>query len=148
MIGCGLKWWDLGTFSADCISCEWRATSVCGVLWILARLSGCNTFLLSVCIRSSERQCGVYFSVSTSPRVILVGTVVWATTSFVFKVYIDSAKTASNSDVAAAVWVAGYYPRRPSHRPSLITLDYCLTYTYFVGVFSLQLHNHLPSLLI
>ena len=49
-----------------------------------------------------------------SPRVILVGTVVRAAASFVFKVCIDSAKTASNSDVAAAIWVAGYHPRQPS----------------------------------
>ena len=93
---------------------EWRATSVCGVLWILARQLDCNTFFLSVCVRSSELQCGVHFSVSTSPRVILVGTVVRAAASFVCKVCIDSAETASNSDVAAAVWVAGYHPRRPS----------------------------------
>ena len=81
--------------------------------------SDCNTFLLSVCVRSSELQRGVHFSVSTSPRVILVGTVVRAAASFVFKVCIDSAKTASNSDVAAAVLVAGYNPQWPSQKQSL-----------------------------
>ena len=101
---------------------EWRATSVCGELWILARQLDCNTFFLSVCVRSSELQCGVHFSVSTSPRVILVGTVVRAAASFVYKVCINSAKTASNSDVAAAVWVAGYYPRRPSHKVHVAAL--------------------------
>ena len=54
--------------------------------------SDCNTFFLSVCVRSSELQCGVHFSVSTSPRVILVGTVVRAAASFVYKVCINSAK--------------------------------------------------------
>ena len=73
--------------------------------------SDCNTFLLSVGIRSSELQFGVHLFVFSSP---LVGTVVRAATSFVFKVYIDSAKTVSNSDVAAAAWVVGYNPRRPS----------------------------------
>ena len=42
---------------------------------ILARQSDCNTFLLSVCVRSSELQVGVHLSVSSSPRVILDGTV-------------------------------------------------------------------------
>ena len=109
-----------GTFSADCIFCEWRATSVCGVLWILARQLDCNTFFLSVCVRSSELQCGVHLSVFSSPRVILVGTVVRAAASFVYKVCIDSAHSASNSDVAAAVWVAGDHPRQPSQRLSVL----------------------------
>ena len=82
--------------------------------------SDCNTLLLSVCVRSSELQSGVHLFVFSSPRVFLVGTVVRAAASFVFKVCIDSAKTASNSDVAAAVWVAGYNPRRPSHLASSI----------------------------
>ena len=57
---------------------EWRATSVCGVLWILARQFDCNTFLLSVCVRSSELESGVHLSVFSSPRVFLVGTVLRA----------------------------------------------------------------------
>ena len=85
--------------------------------------SDCNTFLLSVCVRSSELQSGVHLFVFSSPRVFLVGTVVRAAASFVFKVCIDSAKTASNSDVAAAVWVAGYNPRRPSQYAAVNGFD-------------------------
>ena len=42
---------------------------------------GCNTFFLSICVRSSELQSGVHFSVFPSPRVFLVGTVVRAAAS-------------------------------------------------------------------
>ena len=54
------------------------------MLWILARQSCCNIFHLSVCVRSSELHSGVHLSVSSSPRVILVGTVVRAAASVVF----------------------------------------------------------------
>ena len=42
---------------------------------------GCNTFHLSACVRSFELLSGVHFSVSSSPRVILVGTVARAAAS-------------------------------------------------------------------
>ena len=60
---------------------EWQATSVCGVLWILARQFVCNTFHLSICVRSFELLSGVHFSVLSSPRVILIGTVARAAPS-------------------------------------------------------------------
>ena len=64
---------------------EWvilRTGYIC--LWsagVVARLSDCNTFRLSVYVRSSELQSGVHLSVFSSPRVFLVGTVLRAAAS-------------------------------------------------------------------
>ena len=47
----------------------------------------CNTFLVSVCVRSSVLQSGVHRFVLLSPRVILVGTVLRAAASCVKSLY-------------------------------------------------------------
>ena len=74
----------------------------------------CNTFLVSVCVRSSVLQSGVHRFVLLSPRVILVGTVLRAAASLREKSVPTLRISASISDVAAAAWVAGYHPRQPS----------------------------------
>ena len=69
----------------------------------------CNTFLVSVCVRSSVLQSGVHRFVLLSPRVILVGTVLRAAASLREKSVPTLRISASISDVAAAAWVAGYH---------------------------------------
>ena len=60
--------------------------SVVGSGFLLVNLV-CNTFLVSVCVRSSVLQSGVHRFVLLSPRVILVGTVFQAAASCVKSLY-------------------------------------------------------------
>ena len=70
----------------------------------------CNIFLVSVCVRSSELQFGVHFSVFPSPRVFLVGIVYGQLPVVVKSLYRLCEILRVFQTWQPQFWVAGYNP--------------------------------------